>query len=81
MALRYKTRKRLALLILIVGVPLYIVMAVTLADWLRGVTGRQSILIELLIFVGLGVVWIVPLKPIFKGIGQADPDAGPSPER
>ena len=77
MALRYKTRKRLALLILIVGLPLYIVMAVVLADWLRAATGRQSILLELVTFVGLGVVWIIPLKPIFKGVGQADPDERP----
>jgi hypothetical protein len=71
MALAYKTRRRLALLILLVGLPIYIVAAVSLVNWLE----RPSIWVELLVYVGLGVVWIVPLKPVFKGIGQPDPDA------
>lgn len=71
MALRYKTRKRLSLLILIVGLPLYIVAAITIV----GLFERPSILVELLIYVGLGVIWAFPLKFIFKGIGQPDPDA------
>ena len=70
MALRYKTRRRLALLILVVGLPLYVVVAVTLVDLMD----RPSFLVELAIYVGLGILWIVPLKPIFMGIGQADPD-------
>jgi len=23
----------------------------------------------------LGVAWILPLKPVFRGVGQPDPDA------
>ena len=76
MALSYKTRKRLALLILIVGVPLYIVSAVTVISWFE----RPSILVEFLVYVAMGIVWILPLKPIFKGIGQADPDQSRPPE-
>ena len=71
MALRYKARKWLALLILIVGLPLYIVAAVNLV----ALFARPSIVVELLIYVGLGVVWAIPLKFVFKGIGQPDPDA------
>lgn len=71
MALRYKTRKRLALLVLIVALPLYIVAAVSLV----ALFDRPSFLAELLIYVGLGVIWTFPLKFVFKGIGQADPDA------
>ncbi|GGX54644.1 hypothetical protein GCM10007385_23660 [Tateyamaria omphalii] len=71
MALRYKTRKRLALLILIVALPLYIVAAVSIV----GLFERPPILVELLIYVGLGVIWAFPLKFVFKGIGQPDPDA------
>lgn len=71
MALAYKTRRRLALLILLVGLPVYIVAAVSLVNWLD----RPSIWVEFLVYVGLGLVWIVPLKPVFKGIGQPDPDA------
>ena len=71
MALSYKTRKRLSLLILIVGIPLYIVAAVNLVALFE----RPSILVELLVYIGLGVVWVFPLKFVFKGIGQPDPDA------
>ena len=71
MALRYKTRKRLSLLILIVGLPLYIIAAVSVV----ALFDRPSILVELMIYVGLGVLWAIPLKAVFKGIGQPDPDA------
>ena len=70
MALRYKTRRRLALLILVVGLPLYVVVAVTLVDLIE----RPSVLVELAIYVGLGFFWMLPLKSIFLGIGQPDPD-------
>ncbi|MEM9971335.1 MAG: DUF2842 domain-containing protein, partial [Pseudomonadota bacterium] len=36
---------------------------------------RPSIWVEFAIYVGLGVIWALPLKAVFKGIGQADPDA------
>jgi hypothetical protein len=36
---------------------------------------RASILVELMVYIGLGVIWAVPLKKVFKGIGQADPNA------
>lgn len=70
MGLRYKTRKRLSLLILLVALPAYIVCAVTLVGWMN----RPGILMELLVYVGLGFVWILPLKAVFKGVGQPDPD-------
>ena len=73
MRLSYKTRKRLAILILLVGVPLYIVVTVNVVEMF----GRPSFLVELVIWVALGIVWALPLKAIFKGIGQADPDATP----
>ena len=71
MALRYKTRKRLSLLILMFGLPLYIIAAVNVV----ALFDRPSILVELLIYVGLGIIWAIPLKFVFKGIGQPDPDA------
>jgi uncharacterized protein (DUF983 family) len=73
MALSYKSRRRLALLILVLGLPGYIVVAVTVMNWLE----RPSIWVELAVYVGLGVLWALPLKAVFKGIGQADPDAPP----
>lgn len=71
MALSYKTRRRLALLVLCVGLPAYIVLAVTLVDLIE----RPSVLVELAIYVGLGFLWMLPLRRLFLGIGQADPDA------
>ncbi|TNE70039.1 DUF2842 domain-containing protein [Celeribacter ethanolicus] len=71
MALSYKARRRLALLVLVLGLPLYIVMAVTLMNWID----RPGLWMELAVYVGLGVLWAFPLKAVFKGIGQPDPDA------
>lgn len=71
MALSYKARRRLSLLILLVGLPAYVVACVSIIGWLD----RPSLLVELLIYIGLGVLWAMPLKVVFKGIGQADPDA------
>ncbi|MEP1963435.1 DUF2842 domain-containing protein [Tateyamaria sp.] len=67
----YRARKWLAGLILVFGLPLYIVMAVSVV----GLFERPSILVELLVYIGLGVLWAFPLKYVFKGIGQPDPDA------
>lgn len=76
MAMTYKARKRWALFVLIFGIPLYIIMAVTIMNWLNpDPLNRPSVWIEVGVYVGLGVLWAFPLKAIFKGIGQADPDA------
>ena len=70
MHLSYKARRRWSLVILLVGLPTYVVTAVTVSNLL----GRPPLLIELGIYLGLGVIWALPFKYIFKGIGQADPD-------
>ena len=69
MPLSYKARRRWSLVILLVGLPVYIVAAVTVSNLLD----RPPMLVELAIYIGLGVVWALPFKYIFKGIGQADP--------
>ncbi|WP_104020319.1 DUF2842 domain-containing protein [Roseovarius nitratireducens] len=74
MALGYKARKRWSLVVLLVALPAYIVAAVTLTDWLRARYDGMPMLVELIVFVVLGVVWIFPLKRIFIGVGQPDPD-------
>lgn len=66
----HKTKKRLALLILIVGLPVYIVVASSLVTWLE----RPPILVELLIYIVLGIVWALPFKWVFLGVGQEAPD-------
>ncbi len=71
MALSYKARKRWALMILLVGMPLYVVVAVNVIDLFE----RPSILVELGVYVILGFLWALPFRFIFRGIGQPDPDA------
>lgn len=78
MALSYKARRRWSLVILLVALPLYIVVAVTFTDWLRARYDGLSATVEIMIFVALGIVWVLPLKPIFKGVGQADPNVPPT---
>jgi hypothetical protein len=73
MPLSYKTRKRLALLVLFVGLPLYVVVAVTVVGWFD----RPPIWAELLLYVVLGVIWALPLRALFLGVGRADPEAPP----
>jgi uncharacterized membrane protein YhdT len=72
MALSYKARRRWALVILLIGLPTYVVAAVTLV----GLVERPSFLLELAIYVGLGFAWAMPFRFIFRGIGQEDPDKG-----
>jgi hypothetical protein len=70
MSLSYTARRRWALVILLIGMPVYIVLAVNLVDLVE----RPSMLVELAIYVGLGILWILPFRFIFRGIGQPDPD-------
>lgn len=70
MALGYKARKRLALLVLVVGLPLYIVAAVFVVSLFN----RPPIWLEFIIYAALGFLWMVPLKQVFLGVGKADPD-------
>lgn len=71
MALSYKARRRWSLVILLIGLPVYIVVAISIVNLL----GRPGVLVELLIYIILGIAWILPFRSVFRGIGQADPDA------
>ncbi|MCT4683191.1 MAG: DUF2842 domain-containing protein [Roseicyclus sp.] len=73
MALSYKARRRLSLVFLFLGLPAYI----ALAWWIMSLFERPSLWVELAIYTVLGVIWAFPLKAVFKGVGQADPDARP----
>jgi len=68
--LSYKARRRLSLLILLVGLPVYVVVAVNVIAMFE----RPSILIEVIVYVSLGVLWAFPFKYVFRGVGQAEPD-------
>ena len=72
MAMSYKARRRWSLVVLLLALPLYIVVALNVIQ----LFDRPPFWVELLVYVGLGVLWVFPLKAVFKGVGQADPDAG-----
>ena len=67
--LSYKARRRLSLALLLVWLPLYIVGAVTLMSWLP----RLPMLVELFVYVVLGIGWALPFKFVFKGVGKEEP--------
>ena len=69
--LSYKARRRWSLVLLLVGMPLYIVVAVTILNLL----GRPPLWLELVVYVALGILWVLPFKFVFKGVGKEDPDA------
>ena len=69
--LSYKARRIWSIIVLVVGLPLYIIVAVNVVEMFE----RPSFLVELLIFVVLGIIWMLPLRSVFLGVGRADPDA------
>ena len=71
MALSYKARKRWSLVILLIGMPAYVVACVTVLNWLD----RPPFWLEIFVYLILGILWALPFKFVFKGIGQEDPDA------
>ncbi len=66
--LSHKARRRWALIILLVGLPVYIVVAVNVIDLFE----RPPFLLELAVYVVLGIVWALPFRFIFRGVGKAD---------
>ena len=70
MALSHKAKRRWALVILLVGLPVYIVVASSVVTWL----GRPPVAVELLVYVVLGILWALPFRRVFQGVGQADPE-------
>lgn len=79
--LSYRARRRLALVILLVGLPAYLVVAITAVNWMDTTWGRQPVWIEMLIYLALGFLWILPFRAVFRGIGKPDPEAEKKTER
>jgi hypothetical protein len=73
MSLSWRARRRWALVVLLAGLPLYIALAVSLV----ALIDRPGIVVELAIYIGLGIAWALPLRFIFRGVGRPDPDATP----
>ncbi len=69
--LSWKARRRWALFALVIALPLYIIVALNVVALFE----RPHFLIELVIYAVLGLIWAIPLKRLFLGISQPDPDA------
>ena len=64
--LNKKLRKKIAYLILFIFLPIYIIVAVSIMNYI----GKLNIWIELIIYVLLGIPWIFPFKFVFKGLAS-----------
>lgn len=69
MRLSWRARRRWSLVILLVGMPLYVVAAVTLLAQFE----RPPLLVELAIYVALGILWALPFRFVFRGVGRPEP--------
>jgi hypothetical protein len=69
--LSYGARRFWSIVVLVIGLPVYIVVAVNVVEMFE----RPAFWVELLIFVALGIIWMLPLRFVFLGVGRADPDA------
>ena len=67
-----RTRKRLAYLILLVGLPAYVVVVISILN----AQDRFSIWIEFLIFAVLGILWALPFRSVFRGLAQPEEAEG-----
>ena len=74
MSLSYTARRRWSLVILLIGLPLYIVLAVSVIGWIGMIFGRPPFLAEIAVYVVLGVLWALPFRFVFRGVGKEDPD-------
>jgi hypothetical protein len=70
-----RTRKRLAYLILLVGLPAYVVVAVSILNALD----RPPIWVEFAVYVVLGILWALPFRAVFRGLAQ--PEGKDNPDR
>ena len=70
MSLSHRQKKAVALLILCIGLPVYVGAAL----WIVSLFERPHMLVEFGIYALAGVLWALPFKSLFRGIGAADPN-------
>ena len=46
-------------------------LAISIIGWFD----RPPLWLEFVIYVALGILWVLPFKRIFRGVGKEDPDA------
>jgi|TARA_B100000085_G_scaffold148346_1_gene134984 hypothetical protein len=62
----YRLKRFLAILVLLLWLPFYIVLVLNILALFE----RPSLVVELLVYVIAGVLWALPFKALFKGVGQ-----------
>ena len=62
----YRLKRFLAILVLLLWLPFYIVLVLNILALFE----RPSLVVELLVYVMAGVLWALPFKALFKGVGQ-----------
>ncbi|MHA1128537.1 MAG: DUF2842 domain-containing protein [Alphaproteobacteria bacterium] len=68
MALSYKARRRWSLFLLVVWLPIYIVIAISVL----ALIGDLNKYLAIIVYAVLGVAWALPFKPLFQGIGKTE---------
>ncbi len=71
MRLSYRQRRTMAILVLLVALPVYIVVVVNVI----GRFDRLPVILELLAYLVAGVAWAPPLRFVFLGVGKPNPDS------
>lgn len=69
--LSYNARRRWSLIILLIGLPLYIALALFVVSLFN----RPPFLLELAVYIVLGFLWMIPFRFVFVGVGKADPSS------
>lgn len=64
--MKNRKNKILAALLLLVGLPIYVLVTSTIISAM----GRPPILLEMLVYGAFGILWALPFKKLFKGIGR-----------
>lgn len=75
MALSYKARKRWSFVILLVGLPLYIVLVVGAMGLFYDHFGQPPVAVEFVLYIVLGIAWVFPFRALFRGTAKPDPEA------
>ena len=60
----------MSLIVLLIWLPVYIVIVLNFISFLD----RPSPIIELLVYIIAGILWALPFKFIFKGVGKEEQD-------
>lgn len=72
MALSHKARRRWSLVLLVVWLPLYIAAALFVVS----LFDRPPFWLEVAIYAALGVLWALPFRAVFRGVGREPPEEG-----